>query len=122
MRMVTCVPVGFPFLGAHLNSFYNLYCIISRIGFAVPSSRGFSCGLAIFGRCHFVYWCLSFSLVLSRLCCQFCCHAVLCGRCSGSLLGLLWQACKDLVKERFYSVKAGVCLVQSLPDFAHVVS
>src|SRR2546421_5841105 len=31
-------------------------------------------GLTVFVSCHFVSWCLPFSLVFSRLCCQLCCQ------------------------------------------------
>src|SRR6266699_5020119 len=51
-------------------------------------------GLAVFVSCHFVSWCLPFSLVCSRFCCQLCCQhfPLVCSIAACS--GFKWQAIK----------------------------
>src|SRR6266487_2752120 len=55
-------------------------------------------GLAVVVSCHFVSWCLPFSLVFSRLCCQFCCQhfPLVCSIAACS--GFKWQAIMRHIK------------------------
>jgi hypothetical protein len=51
-------------------------------------------GWAVFVLCHFVYWCLPFSLVFSRLCCQLCYQYLPLVYSIADCSGLKWQAIK----------------------------